>query len=156
MPNKRKATDKSLIILAKGLMNSISRKNTGKENATKVLCLSKNQFTDQAVLLPSFSLNDKFLVFNQLCVLFHVSNELHLPETVELPSQIKSKANSDHHALSKHWFLLRVQLIYLFIFLIKRNNLSQKYLEAANTTENKSIITSRSSYICLKQTKQNH
>lgn len=92
-----------------------------------------------------------------MCILLsHVSNELHLPETVELPSQIKSKANSDHHALSKHWFLLRVQLIYLFIFLIKRNNLSQKYLEAANTTENKSIITSRSSYICLKQTKQNH
>lgn len=69
MLNKRKATDKSLIILAKGLMNSISRKNTGKQNATKVLCLSKNQFTDQAVLL-SFSLNDKFLVFNQLCVFY--------------------------------------------------------------------------------------
>lgn len=77
----------------------------------------------------------------------------------ELPSWIKSKATiGSSHAFWTLMFPTSIpaDLLAYFFFFIKRNNLPQKYSEAANTTENKSTIISRSSYICLKQIKQNH
>lgn len=94
-----------------------------------------------------------------MCILLsHLSNELYTSETsiwrAAFPDKIQSKIWPSHTFWTLSWFLFRLQLICLFILLIKRNNRPQKYSEA-NTTENKSTVISRSFYICLKQIKQN-
>lgn len=120
-------------------------------------------------MLPLWSIIDSIRLFFQIflfpkqwtslinCMYFTISckeRTLHVRKRLSRDLPFKPKVKPNHHTHPELLcFLLRSQLVYLFIFLIKRNSLPQKYSEAANTTENESTIISVSFYICLKQTK---
>lgn len=113
-------------------------------------------------MLPLWPIIDSIRLFFQIflfpkqwtSLINYMYFTLHVRKRLCRDLSFKPKVKPNHHTCPKRLcFLLRLQLVYLFIFLTKSNSLPQKYSEAANTTENESTIISVSFYICLKQAK---